>query len=131
MAKGGRRAHAGGQRKPTQMKVLQGTFRADRHSAEVTVPAKCWKVVAVLDENAGEADDATKIGPHTRLIGVIMPNEQSVGHGWAKYRVSVGEIENLTGYRFFDQVPADVIDLLKNKVDNEHVPPPRPRHAGS
>ncbi len=39
MPKGGRRLHAGGRRKPTEMKVLQGTFRADRHGAEVKVAA--------------------------------------------------------------------------------------------
>lgn len=93
-------------------------------NGKVTVPAKCWKVVVVLDNGSD------MIGSHTRLIGVIMPNEQSVGHGWAKYRVSVREIEDLTGYHFFDRAPADVIDPLKATVDMEHVAPSRPRHAG-
>jgi endonuclease G len=100
---------------------------------KVTVPAKCWKVVAVVDGGAGGAggpEDVAKIGPRTRLIGVIMPNEQSVGHGWAKFRVSVQEVETLTGYRFFDRVPADAIDPLKAKVDTEHIPPSRPRRTG-
>jgi hypothetical protein len=38
MAKGGRRLHAGPKRKPTELKVLQGTFRADRHGAEPSIP---------------------------------------------------------------------------------------------
>lgn len=97
---------------------------------KVTVPAKCWKVIAVIDEPTAAPGDAVKIGPHTRLIAVIMPNEQSVGHGWAKYRVSVRDVEMLTGYRFFNRVPADVIDPLKTEVDSEHIPPPRPRHTG-
>ena len=97
---------------------------------KVTVPAKCWKVVVVLDEDEGGPDDAGKIGPRTRLIGVIMPNEQSIGHGWAKYRTSVRDVEDLTGYHFFDRVPADVIDPLKAKVDAEHVAPSRPRRSG-
>lgn len=35
MAKGGRRLHSGRPRKPTAMKVVQGTFRADRHGDEL------------------------------------------------------------------------------------------------
>ncbi len=97
---------------------------------KVTVPAKCWKVVAVLDGGVGGPDDVAKIGPHTRLIGVIMPNEESVGHGWAKYRVSVDEVEGLTGYHFFGRAPADIIDPLKQMVDTQHIPPSRPRHTG-
>lgn len=40
MAKGGRRAHSGKKPKPTEMKLLQGTFRADRHGDEVVTPPK-------------------------------------------------------------------------------------------
>lgn len=39
MAKGGARNHAGRKRKPTDMKVVQGTFRGDRHGAEAVVAA--------------------------------------------------------------------------------------------
>lgn len=42
MAKGGRRLHAGRKRKPTAMKVLQGTFRRDRHAAEVQHGEAKW-----------------------------------------------------------------------------------------
>jgi hypothetical protein len=50
MAKGGRRNHAGKPPKPTDMKVLQGTFRDDRHGAEVHVPAKWPPPPAHLSE---------------------------------------------------------------------------------
>jgi endonuclease G, mitochondrial len=95
----------------------------------VTVPAKCWKVAVIVDGDSGP-DDLAKIGPRTRVIGVVMPNEESVGYGWAKYRTSVREIETLTGYTFFDRIPHDIADALKTKVDNEHIPPPRPRRSG-
>ncbi len=39
MAKGGRRQRAGGRPKPTELKVLEGTFRADRHSEAPQVAA--------------------------------------------------------------------------------------------
>ncbi len=97
---------------------------------KVTVPAKCWKVVVVVDDGTGGPEDAAKVGPRTRVIAVVMPNDQSVGHGWAKYRTSVKEIETLTGYTFFGRVPADIAGPLKDRVDNEHVPPSRPRRSG-
>jgi endonuclease G len=99
-------------------------------NGKVTVPAKCWKVVLALRHGTGTADDVNKVGPGTRLIAVVMPNDQSVGHGWAKFRTSVREVEKLTGYKFFDRVPADVIGPLKDKVDGEHVPPPRTHKGG-
>lgn len=40
MPKGGRRSHSGRKRKPTVMKVVQGTFREDRHGDEATVPTR-------------------------------------------------------------------------------------------
>jgi endonuclease G len=88
---------------------------------KVAVPAKCWKVVLALDDGEGEPGDVAKVGPHTRVIGVVMPNEEGVGHGWARYRTSVRDVEALTGYTFFDRVPAEVIEPLKAKVDNARV----------
>jgi hypothetical protein len=42
MAKGGSRSRAGRRRKPTDMKVIQGTFRGDRHGSEAQPAAKGW-----------------------------------------------------------------------------------------
>jgi endonuclease G, mitochondrial len=96
---------------------------------KVTVPAKCWKVIVVLDEAGGNSDDAGRVSAGTRVITVLMPNEESVGHGWAKYRTSVQEVESLTGYRFFDRVPAEISDPLKTKVDSEHIPASHSRRS--
>jgi endonuclease G len=87
----------------------------------VTVPAKCWKVVLALKDGGGE-DDVRRVGADTRVISVIMPNDETVGHGWGNYRTSVKEVETLTGYRLFDKVPAEVSGPLKEKVDQEQVP---------
>ena len=89
------------------------------------LPAKCWKVVLALDNAAGSADDVNKVAPDSRVIAVVMPNDQTVTHGWAKYRTSARELEQMTGYKFFDRVPAGVIYPLKDKVDDEHIPPGR------
>jgi endonuclease G len=86
------------------------------------VPAKCWKVVVVVDGSRG--DDLQKVDANTRLIAVIMPNDMTVGEQWAGFRVSVHDIEQLTGYRFFTQVPAAVIEPMKDEVDAEPIPAP-------
>jgi endonuclease G len=83
---------------------------------KVTVPATCWKVVMVLPEG-GDKDDLAKVFARTRLIAIIMPNDDSVKHDWPRYRTSVKKVEDLTGYNFFDKVPAAVINPLKEKVD--------------
>ena len=83
-----------------------------RHTVEV--PAVCWKVIMVLD--GGGDDDIARVNGHTRLIAVIMPNDETVGEDWTRYRNhSVKDVENLTGYKFFDKVPATIVDPLKQK----------------
>jgi endonuclease G len=92
-------------------------------NGKVTVPAKCWKVILVIENGTGTAADIAKVGPTTRTIAIVMPNDQSIGHNWPKYRTSVQEVETLTGYKFFDRVPATIIDPLKTKVDDTKIPP--------
>ena len=97
----------------------------------VAVPAKCWKLVLVLDGVGEPRDDVGKVHRDTRFIAVIMPNTQDVGFDWARYRVPVKEVEELTGYRFFDKVPARVIEPLKRKADDTRIPRSRPPRRGT
>lgn len=92
---------------------------------KVTVPAKCWKVIMVL-----EGGGIKNVSAKTRLIAVVMPNDMSVGNSWAGYRVSVAEVEKLTGYTFFDKVPESVIAPLKTKVDRVRIAAPRAARRG-
>jgi endonuclease G len=96
------------------------------HAEKVTVPANCWKVVLALDDGKGDAGDVNRVSPDTRAIAVVMPNDQTVEHGWAKYRTSIKEVEKLTGYHLFDRVPAGIIGPLKERVDREHIPHSKP-----
>jgi endonuclease G len=60
------------------------------------------------------------------VIAVVMPNDEDKARAsWARYRVSVKDVEKLTGYTFLDRVPADVAAALKEKTDDDHIPPPR------
>jgi endonuclease G, mitochondrial len=95
-----------------------------RGKVEVTVPAKTWKVIMVIPK--GKVIPT----PNTRMIAVIMPNDQTVTDDWGKYRVSVNEVEKLTGYQLFPSVPAGVALAIKATVDDERIvqtPRPRPR----
>lgn len=85
----------------------------------ITVPAKCWKVILVLDDTPG--DDIAKVNSHTRLIAVIMPNDMSVGEDWSQFRVSVKDVEQLTGFKFFDKVPESIIGSIKDRVDRTRI----------
>ncbi|MBN9520987.1 DNA/RNA non-specific endonuclease [bacterium] len=92
-------------------------------NGKVVVPAKCWKVVLAVENGTGSADDLGRVNSASRVFAVVMPNDQSVGHGWARFRTSVDEVEGLTGYKFFDRVPPDIIGPLKSRVDSEAVRP--------
>jgi endonuclease G len=88
---------------------------------KVAVPAKLWKVILVLPNEEAEPRK------NTRVIAVVMPNDQSVGFDWAKYRVSVHKVEQLTGLTFFSALPKELADELKGKVDDVEIPAARPR----
>jgi endonuclease G, mitochondrial len=92
--------------------------------ATLTVPAKLWKVVLVLPSEEAEPRK------NTRAIAVIMPNDLSVGYDWTKYRVSVRDVENLTGYRFFPAIAEDVAAEIKKDADTVSVRVPKSKSGG-
>jgi endonuclease G len=88
---------------------------------KVTVPHKVWKVVLVLPREGAEPRK------NTRVIAVVMPNDQSVNFEWAKYRVTTRQVERLTGLRFYPKVDADVREALLDHLDKVEVRVPRSR----
>jgi endonuclease G, mitochondrial len=97
-------------------------FKSKIAGGKVTVPNKVWKVIMVLDAN-NDDNDIARVDENTRLIAVIMPNDRSVpSTNWWQYRVSVKEVEELTGYTFFENVPATIINPIKEEVDAEFIP---------
>jgi endonuclease G len=105
----------GGERRLGRMDELS------KGKIHVTVPAKTWKVIMVLPK--GKTAPTTR----TRMIAVIVPNDQSVTEEWADYRVSVRDVEKLTGYQFFPGLASDVASAIKERADTERiVQTPRP-----
>jgi endonuclease G, mitochondrial len=94
-------------------------------SGKVVVPSDCWKLVVIVPDSGGD-DDLAKITAATRVLTVIMPNDNdAVGQAWAQYRTTPADVEQRTGYHFFDRLPPDVAAALRQKVDTERVPAPR------
>ena len=89
---------------------------------KVVVPAICWKVVLVVDDTPG--DDVKKVNARTRLIAIIMNNDQAHTKEWASFRRPVKDVERLTGYKFFTNVPAQIIEPLKEQADQEPIGKP-------
>jgi endonuclease G len=96
----------------------------------VTVPAECWKIVVVVPDGDGE-DDLAKIGAGTRVITVIMPNDNdAVGEAWAPFRTNAAAVEGRTGYHFFDRVSPEVAEALRQRVDDVPIASPQPLGHG-
>ena len=100
-------------------------FKQTIGHGKVVTPGGCWKVAVAVPDNG--VDDLAEITASTRVLTVLMPNDNEVvGDEWAKFRTSPAEVEQRTGLHFFDRLPAAVAQSLRQKVDDEPIPPPRP-----
>ena len=83
---------------------------------KVIVPAKIWKVVLVIDRLGIAPKDITQ--KVSRTIALIVPNQQGIkSKPWKEYTTSVDEVEKLTGYDFFSNLPKEVQQIIEAKVD--------------
>ncbi|MBW4556110.1 MAG: DNA/RNA non-specific endonuclease [Trichormus sp. ATA11-4-KO1] len=94
---------------------LNGT-RTTIAGGRVTVPARTWKVIVVLNAvNSG----ASSVNTNTRVITVDIPNIQGIRNAsWRNYRVSVDTLESRTGYNFLSNVPSSIQSVIESRVDN-------------
>jgi endonuclease G, mitochondrial len=84
---------------------------------KVTVPSQTWKVVIVIPSGT---DDVSRVTNQTRTIAVIMPNTQGIRTtDWKTFRVSVDQVEALTGFDFFSNVPVATQAAIESVVDNQ------------
>jgi endonuclease G len=89
----------------------------------VTVPAQTWKVAIVLPQGT---NDVSRVTTATRVIAVIMPNSNNINSDWRTYRVSVDQVEQLTGFDFFSNVEDSVENAIEAGVDSGIAEPPAP-----
>ncbi|HEX7317108.1 MAG TPA: DNA/RNA non-specific endonuclease [Pyrinomonadaceae bacterium] len=84
---------------------------------KVVVPSQTWKVVIVIPVGT---DDVNRVTTSTRTIAVIMPNTQGIRTtDWKTFRVSVDQVEALTGFDFFSNVPVATQAAIESVVDNQ------------
>jgi endonuclease G len=92
-----------------------GEKEAIGKTRRITVPAKVWKVILVLPNPDAEPRK------NTRVIAVVMPNDQSVDYDWTQYRTTAAAVEKLTGYTFFREVEPEVAAALRDHRDEVQV----------
>lgn len=88
-------------------------FIANGH---VAVPANTWKVIIVL---ANGTNDVSRVTTTTRTIAIVMPNSGSINTDWRTYRVSVDQVEAITGFDMFSNVPIPIQNVIEASVDTQ------------
>lgn len=94
-----------------------GTIGANQDPAKrIVVPESTWKVVLVLPN--GTNDLARASSRATRVFGVIMSNQSiSQSAPWRNFRVTVDQVERLTGYDFFSLIPKNTQEIIERRRD--------------
>ena len=82
----------------------------------VVVPQYTWKVALFLPNGTNDLRRVTKA---TRAVGIIVPNfpPLDINATWRQFRVTVNEVENLTGYDFFKNVPKITQEIIERRRD--------------
>lgn len=84
------------------------------NNGHVAVPTNTWKVIMVLPSGS---NDVSRVTTSTRLIAVVMPNQNGISTNWRNFRVSVDYVESVTGYNFFSNVPTSIQNVIESTVD--------------
>ncbi|MFM7602887.1 MAG: DNA/RNA non-specific endonuclease [Pseudanabaena sp.] len=85
---------------------------ASQLKGKVTVPSTLWKVILVLDD---PAKGLAGVNPNTRTIAVIMPNKQGRDGKWQDFCVTVDDVQKLTSYDFFSNLPPEIQKQIESK----------------
>lgn len=84
-------------------------------SGRIVVPNLTWKVVLVLPNGSNDLQRVTR---STRVFGVIMSNVSiTQGSPWRNFRVTVDQVEALTGYNFFSNIPKNTQEMIERRRD--------------
>ena len=106
-----------------------GGTTATLAGGKITVPAYTWKVILILP--SGD-NDVSRVNGNTRTIAVIMPNKDAIRpDAWQKYSATVDQVESLTGYDFFSNVPVSIQNQIEARIDPETNPGPQTISSGT
>ena len=85
------------------------------NSDHITVPSNVWKVAVIVPRGDG---DLSRVSANTRVIAINTPNVNTTLSDWRQYRVTVRDIEKVTGYNLLSNLPMAVQDVIESKKDN-------------
>lgn len=82
----------------------------------VVVPRVTWKVVLVMPNGS---NDLERVSKSTRVIAIVVPNQQplNINTPWRQFRKSVDQVEALTGYNFFSNIPKNTQEIMERRRD--------------
>ena len=82
----------------------------------IVVPSATWKVVLVIPNGD---NDLERISKQTRTIAILVPNSPPLSQSapWRNFRKTVQQIEALTGYDFFSELPKNTQRIIERRRD--------------
>ena len=83
-------------------------------NGNIAIPTNTWKVIMVLPNGT---NDVSRVTTGTRLIAVVMPNQNGISSNWRDFRVSVDYVESLTGHDYFSNVSDSVESVIESTID--------------
>jgi endonuclease G len=103
-----------------ELYIFSGGYGVSGYIAggNVAIPTTTWKVIMVLPTGT---NDVSRVTTGTRLIAISVPNNNSVVSDWRQYRVTVDQVESLTGYNFFSNVPESIQSVIESTIDTQFV----------
>jgi endonuclease G len=82
----------------------------------VVIPRNTWKVALVLPNGD---NDLQRVSKSTRMIAIMVPNFQplNINAPWRQFRKSVDQIEAMTGFDFFSNIPKITQEIMERRRD--------------
>jgi endonuclease G, mitochondrial len=87
-------------------------------SGMIALPTSTWKIIMVLPSGS---NDVSRVTTSTRVIAVIMPNQNGISSDWRVFRTTVNSVEALTGYDFFSNVPVSIQSVIESAIDTQRI----------
>ena len=91
------------------------------NGGKIYIPSNCWKIVVCAPLGGGTAlGRITNANPATiRVIAIDVTNAAQPGLGWTNFVTSAKEIQQLTGFTFFNALPNNLAWVLRSKIDGQ------------
>lgn len=80
---------------------------------KITVPHSTWKIALFLDEGT---NDLKRINQNTKILAINVPNNTDCdNNNWQDYIISTDELEKLTNFDFFSNIPDKIENYIETK----------------